>query len=121
MRTFYKYLITGISAAATEYILFALLRGCVGLSAAHFLSYGTAFAISFLMTKYYVFASAEGNIMKQLSLYATLAFINSVIGFFILHYLVEQAHTDEYLAKAVSMIAVVIWNFFICQKMIFRK
>lgn len=121
MRTFYKYLISGVTAAATEYILFALLHGSIGLSAAHFLSYATAFVISFLMTRYYVFASAEGNIVKQFSLYASLALINSIIGFFILSYLVAQAYTDEYIAKAASMITVILWNFFICQKIIFRK
>ncbi|WP_421569126.1 GtrA family protein [Stenotrophomonas sp. PD6] len=118
-----RFLISGGSAAATEYLVFIALQELPGqdsLVLSQSVSFAAGFAVSFLLNRLWVFQSA-GSWSGDLAKYGALAAINLVLGNLALGLLVGPAGLHPLLAKLVVMVMVAVWNYAVFSKVIFRQ
>ena len=122
LHQFKRYIITGGLAAGLEYGLFNLLLIYAGLwhVYAHIFSMTAGFILSFLLNKYWSFGTKE-NFARQFFLTAALFFINLGISSFVIYGLVSKLHILEQLSKILVMGMVVVWNFILFKKVIYRR
>lgn len=118
-----RFLISGGSAAITEYTLFLLLVAFlpshpIFLIAAQSLSFGGGLIVSFLLNRSWVFESTAKESKKMFTKYLLLALINLFITN-ILIILLEPV-LPLYIAKFVVMLMIASWNFIIFKTLIFR-
>jgi len=121
-----KYLLVGFTAFFVDYFLFIFLNKFIGLPI--FFSNSTAliigFLISFFGNRMFVFAASDDNIMKhslkkQLLLYVILLTINTLLTYVIITGL-ESLGVDVAIGKVVSMAFIVVWNYILYKKIIFK-
>ncbi|MCX7841985.1 MAG: GtrA family protein [Clostridia bacterium] len=119
---FKKYLFTGLSAAALEYGLFNLLiwSGLATYLAAHTVSMLAGFFLSFFLNKYWSFGSL-GNTARQLTLTGALFIINLGISNLLMYLLVDKLGFISQLSKLGVMALIVLWNFILFKKIIYRS
>ncbi len=117
-----KYLISGISSFLVEYAIFYLFLNAFGFQ--KYLSNGagmfTGFWLSFLLNRYWSFKSKE-NFIKQLSLYGALFFINLAISTLLMYVFSNILGIVAELSKILIMGMIVLWNFVIFKKIIYRN
>ncbi len=122
MPRFVRFLLSGGSAAAAEYLVFIALQSALG-SAWLVLSQSTSFAcgfvVSFLMNRHWVFRS-QGNWRSELARYGALAAINLVLGNLAMLLLVDHLHLHVLLAKFVVMGMIAAWNYLIFSRLVFK-
>ncbi|HEX3027958.1 MAG TPA: GtrA family protein [Clostridia bacterium] len=119
---FAKYLVTGVLAAVTEYGLFILLKNYVGLwyMFANIPAYFAGFWISFLLNRFWSFNSKE-NFKKQLLQYFALFSINLCVQSILLYLLTGPAGIPSSISKIFVMGLIVLWNFIIFKKIIYKN
>ncbi len=118
-----KFLVSGISAAAVEYVIFLCLHMIISdkfLIISQSVSFLCGFAVSFLLNKHWVFQS-NGRTKQELFRYATLALINLILSNIFMWLLVVNVHILFWIAKFIVMIIIATWNYFIFQKLIFQN
>lgn len=115
-----KFLVAGGAAAVGEYCLFLLIVPHIPLLVSQLVSFCFGMTISFSLNKYWVFKSA-GGYGQEILRYVVLALINAVIGLFAMQFLVEYIHLAGWVAKLIVMTAIAIWNYFIMQRIIFKR
>lgn len=123
MPQFARYLIAGLFCAGLEYACFLLLHHDAnwGLVGANTIAYGTGLLSSFILNKIWVFGGQQQNkTFYQLLSYCLLALFNYAIGTWLLVNLVKSYGVLPWLAKGLSMSAIVVWNFLIYKKVIYR-
>ncbi len=119
-----RFLITGGSAAAVEYIVFLLLALLLaalqsGTIIAQVLSFCTGLLVSFFLNKHWSFQS-KGSAKQEFVRYFILAVINLIISTVFLWLLIEAVGLYAWVAKLIVMAMIAFWNFFLFQKFIFR-
>jgi putative flippase GtrA len=117
-----RFLISGGSAAATEYAVFIALQialGGGGLFASQSASFGCGFIVSFLLNRHWVFRSS-GRIGSELAKYGVVAAINLGLGNLAIHLLVGPAGIHPLPAKLMVMAMVAAWNYLIFSRLVFR-
>lgn len=116
-----KFLISGGSAAAVEYVVFiclhALLNGKLLIVCQSF-SFLCGFVVSFTLNRKWVFRS-NGNSKQELIRYAILASINLILSNVMIWLLVDVIQIVFWLSKFIVMAAISTWNYVIYQKFIF--
>lgn len=118
-----RFLISGGTAAATEYIAFTLLYTSVirhALLLSQTVSFLCGFVVSFLLNRLWVFGSVACW-MRDLVRYSALAAINLVLSNGMILFLVGPASLVPLAAKLIVMIAVAAWNYVIFSRIIFRS
>lgn len=118
-----RFLVSGGSAAAVEYVAFVCLQFALGADALFIcqsISFGCGFLVSFLLNRYWVFGS-EGNAGAELVKYTILAAINLALGNLAISLLVYSIEWHPLLAKLVVMLMIAVWNYFIFSRLIFRS
>lgn len=118
-----KFLASGLSAAAAEYLIFILLRMVLGdglLVVCQSASFMCGFLVSFYLNRKWVFDS-DGNRNKQLVSSLVLACINIVASSAIILLLVEHVNIDPRIAKVIVMGMVAAWNYIIYKSLIFKS
>lgn len=118
-----KFLISGISAATVEYVVFLCLHIIISdkfLIISQSVSFLCGFIVSFLLNKRWVFQST-GHIKHELFRYTTLALINLILSNIFMWLLVVNVHIVFWIAKFIVMIIIATWNYFIFQKLIFQN
>jgi putative flippase GtrA len=123
MHTMSRYLRVGLSAAATEYVLFYVLYKRVGvpLIIANSLSFLAGFAVSFSLNRWWAFN--KGNefrlrLRAQMGFYSGLAALNLVFSNALIGYL-RILSLEGLIGKLVTMACIAAWNYFILQLFIF--
>lgn len=119
----FRFLISGGSAAALEYLVFIGLQQALGskwLIASQSISFACGFVVSFLLNRHWVFRSG-GNLGSELARYGALAAINLVLGNVAMALLVTGANSPPLLAKLIVMVMIAVWNYVIFSKLIFRQ
>lgn len=118
---FIRYLISGFTAFGTEYMLFAFLysRANVSSGLSNFLAMGAGFTISFTLNRKWSFRSRE-KLPKQLLMFAALFAVNLFISNNVIHIFSNSIALSPLLSKLIVMCAIVIWNFIIYRKIIYR-
>lgn len=117
-----RYLATGLLAAALEYGLLILLTEYVGLwyIISNSIAYASGFAVSFLLNRYWSFQSRE-NIVKQFLQYAALFSLNLILNNVLMYLFTNTAGIPYTISKLIVMSMVVVWNFIIYKKVIYRR
>jgi putative flippase GtrA len=117
-----RYAIAGLVAYAFEYGSFvgAYYRLDAPIVAANVASFAVALAVSFALTKYWVFRVGSGNGGRQLSGYTLLAVVNLGIGTVLLVALRELG-IPPLAGKVLVMGAIALWNFRLLTRVVFRS
>lgn len=116
-----RYLITGVIAFVVQYAFFAItfyfsnntfLSNGIGMTAGFF--------TSFLLNRLWSFQS-KSNSLVQLLMLTVLFLINYFITSFAIEYLAKPPISiNEYISQPILMVLVVIWNFILYKKIIFK-
>jgi len=119
---FIKYIASGLLSAAAEYSLLIILTEYAGLwyLISNSIGYITGFWLSFLLNRFWSFKSRE-NFLKQLMLYSILFVINFILTNALMYLLTSYFGILYMVSKIFVMGAVVMWNFIIFKKIIYRK
>ena len=117
-----KYLVSGLTAFIVEYATFRLFLDVMDLQ--KFISNSIAmfigFWFSFLLNRFWSFKSQE-KLVKQLSLYGLLFFINLVLSNMLMYVFSDMLGMQPSIAKVVIMAMIVAWNFILYKKIIYRR
>ena len=118
---FGKYLITGFLSFGLQYLIFVVLYRIAGLwyVFASLTAYIIVFLFNFLMNAYWSFKS-KGNLKNKLRLYSILFAFNLVLTYILLRVLTEVLGITPMLSTLAVMGTVVLWNFVIYKKVIYR-
>lgn len=122
LRQFSRYLIIGFSSFFLEYALFfGLFRG-IGLTAiiSNTLAITIAFCFNFIMNRNWSFQS-QSNIMKQLFQYLLLFSFNLMVSNIFIYATQEYMNISPLISKVLIMGLIVIWNFIIYKKVIYKN
>lgn len=117
-----RFLVVGGGSAAVEFLLFGLLvRAEVLPAAANALSFVVGLLLSF--TGYRLWSFAGDHVVSgraQFVGYVSLALVNVAITSTLIHLMVS-AGTAPWVAKLACMAMVTTWNFFLLNRVIFRR
>lgn len=117
-----RYLITGFLSFGIEYLMFFILYHLlsVGYITANVIVYAVVFWINFLLNRFWSFKSQD-NLLRQLKLYSLLFIFNLlVVNVFLMYVLSEIAGIPPLISKVLLMGVVVLWNFILYKKVIYR-
>ncbi|HEL2966977.1 MULTISPECIES: GtrA family protein [Stenotrophomonas maltophilia group] len=120
---FFRFLISGGTAAAVEYLVFLLIQLSLGerwLVLSQTLSFGCGFVASFLLNRSWVFRSS-GAMKAELLKYGAIAAFNLVAGNAAMLLLTGPADLDQYISKLLVMGCIAGWNYLIFSKLIFKQ
>lgn len=119
-----RYGTSGVIAALSDYGVFVLLN-LVGVP----LFFATAASlimgliVGFIFNKEWAFKAQpnvpERNLMWQFLLYAALVAFNTIFAYWFISTTRQTLGISMYLAKILSMLIIVLWNFLIYKKIIF--
>ncbi|AUS96395.1 hypothetical protein CDQ84_14255 [Clostridium thermosuccinogenes] len=117
-----RYLISGFTAFGTEYLLFATLYSYAGISSgiSNSIAMAAGFIISFTLNRKWSFKSKE-NLIKQLLMFGALFGINLFISNNAIKILSGTFRISPLFSKLIIMCAIVLWNFVIYRKLIYRN
>ena len=115
-----RYLVTGLLAFASEYGVFQLLLMVSSKFTANSGGMLVGFWVSFLLNRYWSFASRE-RLLPQLLRYSLLFIINLGISNGLMYLLSNVGNIPASIAKLMIMCMIVLWNFVIFKKLIYRK
>ncbi len=117
-----RFIISGGSAACTEYLVFYLLHslGGVHIILANSISFCCGLIVSFSLNKLWVFKVA-GNSKVQFGSYLALALVNLCISNALIWVAVEVLTIPALIAKLTIMITIAVWNYLIFSRFIFAR
>lgn len=117
-----RYLIVGGSAFLVEYGIFLTLHYTTGLLVlANVVSFTIALLYSFLLHYAWTFCGNHHyGIRLQLVSYVGLGIFNVILTSSLIVILVDRFSLEPWVAKFMCMILVIVWNFIISNKIIFR-
>ena len=118
-----RFLISGGSAASTEYAVFILLYTTIGdrmLIVCQTISFICGFIVSYILNRNWVFKS-DNKKKDELIRYSVLALINLILSNIIIWSLTYGLHATFWFAKFIVMALVATWNYIIFQKIIFNN
>ena len=120
-RQFYRYLLVGGSSFLLEYGLFYILLELhnVNYLIANSIVYSTVSAINFALNRLWTFRSTN-NLSLQISLYLSLLMFNFIASNVLLYILTGQLLIPPLWSKFCVMVMVVLWNFVLYKKVIYR-
>lgn len=120
MGEFLRYLVTGISAFALEYILYMILYSRVGMDYAlsMVIVYTVLFAMTFVVTRKWTFRS-EANAKRQLVLYFLLFLFNVYVGNYLMMRTLVGAGVPAEFAPFIKTALITTWNFLIYKYVIY--
>jgi len=117
-----RFLMSGGSAAAAEYVIFIAMQGALGtrwLVLSQSTSFAFGFVVSFALNRHWVFRS-QGSWTSELARYGALAAINLVLGNLAMLLLVDHLHLQVLFAKFVVMGLIATWNYLIFSRLVFK-
>ncbi len=118
-----RFLISGGSAAAAEYLAFILLQMTLGeswLVLSQTASFACGFIVSFLLNRSWVFRSS-GAVKSELLKYIAVAGINLFAGNVAILLLTGPAELNQYISKLLVMMSIAGWNYLIFSKLVFKQ
>jgi len=119
-KQFIRYLMVGFGSAAIEFSLFTLFDSILGfdIRIANPVAITCATAFNFYMNSSYTFKSSR-NKKRSLFLYLLLFLINQIVTTITIVSLVSIGIPST-IAKILTMCCVVIWNYALFRKVIFK-
>jgi len=113
--------VSGGAAALLEYGLFYLLLEVFSLwyLLANTVAYGVAFGFNFALNRFWTFNSS-GGMTKQLAMLSVLLSFNLAATNALMFVLTDLVGMPALYAKVPVMVCVVMWNFALYKKVIYR-
>jgi len=129
MKRILTYGLVGVLAFLAEYFSFIFLLNITitphALVLAQSVSFSFGLIISFTGSRLFTFndinSTYSHSVSRQISSYLTLAFINLVLSNLVIYAIVHYFSVTPFIAKLLVMSMVVVWNFLIFQKIIFKS
>lgn len=120
-RQFFRYLLVGGSSFALEYGSFFLLLQVYQLHylIANSIVYPTVSLLNFALNRSWTFNS-KNHLGRQALLYLALIGFNFLAGSLLLYILSGQLQIPPQWAKIAVMVMIVLWNFILYKKVIYR-
>lgn len=115
-----RYAIIGLSAFALEYFSYIILLSYISLNISHSISMTFGFILSFTLNRLWSFKST-GNITKQFIYMIILFLINLRISNIIIGQLTVSLKIHAFISKLLVMGLIILWNFIIFKKIIYRN
>jgi putative flippase GtrA len=115
-----RYLAVGFSSAAIELVVFIVLDVLVGIDVriATMIALACSTVFNFIMSWSYTFKSAS-NLMRSLILYLLLFAFNQAFSAIAIVWLLDIG-LSSIVAKMVTMACIVLWNFVLYRKVVFK-
>ena len=115
-----KYLMVGGSSAVIELVLFQLLNAvfAISLAAANVTAVVVSTVFNFLVNRNVTFKSTS-NPLRSLVLYLLLFALNTTFSTVVISFLAAQG-VYPLVAKVCTMACIVLWNFVLYKKIIFK-
>lgn len=119
-----RYLFVGGSSVFIEYGSFLLLVG--GLKAGPVVSNAISFTVGLLYTfilhnRWTFSGQHQHGIKRQFISYFSLAFVNLLATSLLIEWQVSSLHVNPLLAKIICMASVILWNYLLLNKVIFKR
>ena len=116
-----KFLMSGGTAAATEFVVFAIILKFIdNLLISNSVSFLCGLVVSYTLNRLWVFDS-KANVKKQFSEYFILATINLGLSNLFLYFLTDIISLETWISKIIVMATIACSNYFIFSKFIFKK
>ncbi len=117
-----RYLIAGGSSFLLEYSIFVVTQIVTGnIYFSNSISFLAGLTVSFILHKYWSFAGVHTQkTHNQAFAYVFLAATNLVLSNIIIGLLVTQLQLSPFISKVATMALIVLWNYYIFAKFIFR-
>lgn len=141
LQQFKRYIITGVTTFALEYLLFYLFYEILFKSfapgfvlanrlfsvdrytyrylIANSLGYSIDFCANFTMNRVYSFKS-KGPLWEQVKKYGVLFVVNLIVTNILLYLLSDIIGITPYISKLIAMCVIVSWNFIVYKKIIYK-
>ena len=120
--SFFKYVLSGLVSFIFEYLVFILLNIILDFNIIFSTSVSFIFGLStsFILNKFWAFKVKHNNkYFSQIIIYVLLAIINIFIVNILVLCLVKMGLLP-YIAKIISMVIMVFWNYLIYKNFIFK-
>ena len=120
-KQFIRYIIVGFSSFILEYLLFFTLFKVIGINEliSNPIAIAVVFWFNYLMNRYWSFKS-KSKLGKQLLLYLILFAFNTIISNLFIYIGIDLLNISPLISKVVIMGLIVIWNFVIYKKVIYK-
>lgn len=123
-----SYGVIGVLAFTVEYgsftILIHVLKGSMSLLSAQSLSFCLGLVTSFTGNRLFTFNTKDRDyvhsVSRQMGSYMILALVNLCLTNVVIFVLVHHTNIGAQVAKLIVMLMVVLWNFLIFHKLIFK-
>lgn len=118
-----RYILGGLLSFVVEYSTFVALFYLLHFNenVAHSISFVLSILVNFSLLKFWIFKSGNNSKFSSEALgYFILVGINFILSNIII-YIFIQYSIPAYLAKFLTACAIVVWNYFIFKKLIFRE
>jgi putative flippase GtrA len=118
---FKRYLVIGFSSFIIEYSIFFICNQLVKLwyIYSNSIAFVIVFWFNFLLNRYWSFQS-KARLSKQLFQYGILFFINIGVSNLLMYLLSDKLAIIPLISKIMVMGVIVIWNFLIYKKIIYK-
>ena len=124
-KQFIKYGIGGVITTLLHILLFwALIKIGIKYYIANIITLITIKTLSYFINKIFVFktkCSTKTELFKEVTKYIFSRLFTMVIDYFGLILLVEVFKLNEMIGKTIILIVVVIINYFLCKKYVYKK
>ena len=120
-KQFIRYIIIGFSSFILEYLLFFTLFKLIGINelVSSPIAIAVVFWFNYLMNRYWSFKS-KGKLGRQLILYLLLFAFNTLISNLFIYGGTNLLQLSPLISKVMIMGLIVLWNFVIYKKIIYR-
>lgn len=123
-----RYLIVGTSAFIVEFFSFTIILGFINgpynLLITQSVSFSLGLLVSFTGSRLFTFNESKNNyannIKKQFLYYSLLAAANLLLSNLVIAILVQSFFIIPFISKLAVMFMIVLWNYFIFNKLIFK-
>lgn len=125
-----KFGVVGVINTIIDFVLLNLFVSVFGFPVliSNTLSFSTAVTNSYFMNKYWTFTDAKPVHIKQFSTFVLISMVGLILSNVLVHYGVDLLSTYELnfiwqynIAKAVSAVIVLIWNFIASKYLVFHE
>lgn len=121
-----NYLIMGVLTTGVNILTYYILTktGVLNYQAATVVAWVVSVLFAYITNKKYVFASKTTNfkeLRKEISSFFFFRVVSLFIDFAVMVVLVEIAHSDDFLAKIIANVIVVVFNYVASKQIIFKK
>jgi putative flippase GtrA len=120
---YFKYIISGGTAAATDLALLAFFKEIFGFNylVAAVLAFIIAFGVSFFLQKFWTFGDTKmEGVHRQAGLYLAIAVANLFVNTLLMYIFVDFVHIWYFLSQVIASGLIALFSFFIYRRFVFN-